>query len=77
MPLRIHSMDLRWLRVVRITHKNFLCLPLQISIETRYLTVANNFLEEIGVDLDFVFNSGSADFDQAFTGAGAPIIVGS
>ena len=47
---------------------------LQISIETRFLTVTNNFLEEIGVDLDFVFNSGTANFDQAFTGGGAPII---
>lgn len=47
---------------------------LQIAIESRFLTVSSNFLEEIGVDLDFVFNSGSADFDQAFTGAGVPLV---
>jgi general secretion pathway protein D len=47
---------------------------LQIAIETRFLTVSNNFLEEIGVDLDFVFNSGTAGFDQGFTGAGVPVI---
>lgn len=47
---------------------------LQIAIETRFLTVSNNFLEEIGVDLDFVFNSGTAGFDQGFTGAGVPIV---
>lgn len=44
---------------------------LQVAIEARFLTVTNNFLEEIGVDLDFVLNQGSADFDAAtITGAG-------
>lgn len=44
---------------------------LQVMIEARFLTVTNNFLEEIGVDLDFVLNQGSADFDAATnTGAG-------
>ncbi|MBL8879102.1 MAG: hypothetical protein JNG88_08280, partial [Phycisphaerales bacterium] len=44
---------------------------LQVAIEARFLTVTNNFLEEIGVDLDFVLNQGSADFDAATTtGAG-------
>lgn len=47
---------------------------LQIAIESRFLTVTNNFLEEIGVDLDFVLNSGSAGFDRAFNGAGAQIV---
>jgi len=47
---------------------------LQIAIEARFLSVTDNFLEEMGVDLDFVFNAGSADFDQAFTGAGAPMV---
>jgi type II secretory pathway component GspD/PulD (secretin) len=41
---------------------------LQISVESRFLNVTNNFLEQFGVDLDFVFNSGSAGYDQA-TGA--------
>lgn len=47
---------------------------LQIALEARYLNVTNNFLEEIGVDLDFVFNSGSAGFDRGFTGNGTAII---
>ncbi len=38
---------------------------LQISVESRFLSVTSNFLEEFGVDLDFVFNSGTAGFDQA------------
>ena len=47
---------------------------LQIAVETRFLTVSSNFLEEIGVDLDFVLNSGHADFDRAFTAAnGVPV----
>jgi tetratricopeptide (TPR) repeat protein len=39
----------------------------QAAFEARFLTVTNNFLEEIGIDLDFVFNSGTAGFDP--TGA--------
>ncbi|MEW6252229.1 MAG: hypothetical protein AB1716_16445, partial [Planctomycetota bacterium] len=38
---------------------------LQISVEARFLNVTNNFLEEFGVDLDFVFNAGNAGYDQA------------
>ena len=30
-----------------------------ISVESRFLIVSSNFLEEMGVDLDFVFNSGT------------------
>ena len=37
---------------------------LQISVETRFLNVISNFLEEFGVDLDFVFNAGTAGYDQ-------------
>lgn len=44
---------------------------LQIAMEARYLSVTSNFLEEIGVDIDFVFNQGSADFDRATNAAGA------
>ncbi len=44
---------------------------LQISIEARFLDVTSNFLEEFGVDLDFVFNSASAGYDQAFGSQGA------
>ncbi len=46
---------------------------LMIGVESRFLVVGSNFLEEIGVDLDFVFNSGTAGFDPAFNAAGAPI----
>jgi len=44
-----------------------------IGVEARFLIVTSNFLEEIGVDLDFVFNSGDAGYDRAInstTGAG-------
>lgn len=47
---------------------------LMISVESRFLRVASNFLEQIGVDLDFVFNSGNAGYDRAFTTQGIPII---
>lgn len=52
---------------------------LQISVESRFLDVVSNFLEQFGIDLDFVFNSGSAGFDRApdlvdpFTGA--PVLI--
>jgi len=39
---------------------------LMIAVEARFLIVTSNFLEEIGVDLDFVFNAGTAGFDPAF-----------
>ncbi|MGE0479091.1 MAG: type II secretion system protein GspD [Phycisphaerae bacterium] len=40
---------------------------LQVALEARFLAVSNNFLQEIGVDLDFVLNQGSATFDPAFS----------
>ena len=40
---------------------------LMIGVESRFLVVSSNFLEELGVDLDFVFNQGSAGFDPAYT----------
>jgi general secretion pathway protein D len=46
---------------------------LMVMVEARYLMVGSNFLEEIGVDLDFVFNSASAGFDPAYNAAGVPI----
>lgn len=57
---------------------------LQISVETRFLNVTSNFLEQFGVDLDFVFNSGSAGYDRGIGAdggvltdpfSGAPILV--
>lgn len=47
---------------------------LMINVEGRFLTVTNNFLEQLGVDLDFVFNSGTAGYDRAFnTTDGSPL----
>lgn len=46
---------------------------LQVSVETRFLNVVANFLEEFGVDLDFVFNQGSAGFDPAIGPTGGVI----
>ena len=46
---------------------------LMISVESRFLIVTSNFLEEIGVDLDFVFNAGEAGFDPAFNNQGAAL----
>ena len=50
---------------------------LMIGVEARFLVVGSNFLEEMGVDIDFVFNTANAGFDPAFTtgttGGVAPI----
>jgi general secretion pathway protein D len=46
---------------------------MQIAIESRFLDVTQNFLDEFGVDLDFVFNSGTAGYDRAFTPGGSLI----
>ncbi len=46
---------------------------LQISVESRFLIVNQNFLEEIGVDLDFVFNQSNAGFDPVFNNQGTPL----
>lgn len=57
---------------------------LMIGVEARFLIVGSNFLNEIGVDLDFVFNQGTAGFDpatntsgQAVTNpfTGAPVLI--
>ncbi|MCK4342318.1 MAG: hypothetical protein KAY37_11415 [Phycisphaerae bacterium] len=52
---------------------------LQISVEARFLEVTANFLEEFGVDLDFVFNTGSAGYDRipdyADPFTGAPVLI--
>lgn len=39
----------------------------QIAMEARFITISNNFLEKIGLDLDIIFNQGNAGYD--FTGA--------
>ncbi len=43
----------------------------QIAIEARFLTVQENFLEEIGLDLDFVFSPGGKFTDISFTNSSA------
>ncbi len=57
---------------------------LQISVEARFLNVVANFLEQFGVDLDFVLNSGSAGYDRVLAAdgsaltdpfTGAPVLV--
>ncbi|MGB7158913.1 MAG: hypothetical protein WBD40_12645, partial [Tepidisphaeraceae bacterium] len=39
---------------------------IQITVETRFLTVQRNFLEDIGVDVDFTFNT-DADIDDKWS----------
>jgi len=40
---------------------------IQIAMEARFITVSRNFLENIGIDLDVIFNQSQAGYD--FTGA--------
>ncbi len=46
----------------------------QVSIEARFLLINSNFLEDIGVDIDFFLNMGNAGYDPAVDAAGNPII---
>lgn len=43
----------------------------QIAVEARFITVTSNYLEEMGLDIDIVLNSGNAGFDFAPGGSGA------
>lgn len=45
---------------------------IQIAIEARFITVSSHYLEELGIDIDIVLNSGNAGFD--FTGATDPVL---
>ncbi|MEP0842404.1 MAG: hypothetical protein HRF43_06800, partial [Phycisphaerae bacterium] len=45
---------------------------LQVAVESRFVTLQSNFLEEIGVDLDVVLNQGNAGLDPAV----APTLTG-
>jgi hypothetical protein len=47
---------------------------LQAAYEGRFLTVTHNFLEEIGVDLDFVFNAGNAGYDRLVGADGSAFV---
>lgn len=37
----------------------------QIAVEARFLTVGTNFLEDLGIDFDVIFNQGNAGYDVA------------
>jgi type II secretory pathway component GspD/PulD (secretin) len=37
---------------------------LQVAVESRFITISRNWLEQIGVDLDVVLNNGNAGFDR-------------
>jgi type II secretory pathway component GspD/PulD (secretin) len=43
---------------------------LQVAVEARFMTLSNNFLEQIGVDIDIILNQGNAGLDQALTTVG-------
>ncbi len=44
---------------------------IQVAVEARFITVSSHYLEELGIDIDFVLNAGNAGFDYIPTGAGA------
>ncbi len=46
---------------------------IQVVVEARFITMTSNFLEEIGVDLDVVLNSGNAGYDNAVNPQGFPV----
>jgi type II secretory pathway component GspD/PulD (secretin) len=41
---------------------------LQVAVETKFITLTHNYLEQIGVDLDIILNQGNAGLDQALIG---------
>ena len=41
---------------------------IQIAVEARFVTVSSHYLEELGIDIDFVLNSGNAGFDPVGRG---------
>lgn len=44
---------------------------IQIAVEARFVTVSAHYLEELGIDIDIVLNSGNAGYDYVPTGTGA------
>lgn len=44
---------------------------IQIAVEARFITVSSHYLEEMGIDIDVVLNSGNAGYDYVPTGQGA------
>jgi general secretion pathway protein D len=49
---------------------------LQVMVESRFVRLQNNFLEEIGVDLDIILNTGNAGLDNAVTEGAEGGLVG-
>lgn len=45
---------------------------IQIAVEARFITVSSHYLEELGMDLDIILNSGNAGFDF-IPGASGPL----
>ncbi len=43
---------------------------IQIAVEARFIVVSSHYIEELGIDIDIVLNSGNAGFDYAPTGQG-------
>jgi type II secretory pathway component GspD/PulD (secretin) len=51
---------------------------LQVAVESRFITISRNWLEQIGVDLDMVLNNGNAGFDRTTVtdpATGNPVLV--
>lgn len=48
---------------------------IQVAIESRFITVQSNYLEEIGLDLDVVLNAGNANFDFLRTAGDAGVSI--
>lgn len=48
---------------------------LQVGIETRFLTITSNYLEEMGIDLDIFLNQGNAGYDPVLGPSGETILL--
>ncbi len=48
---------------------------IQIAVEARFITVTSNYLEELGIDLDIVLNSGNAGLDFVPNPAGSGVFT--
>ncbi|HEY3242717.1 MAG TPA: hypothetical protein VGM03_05125 [Phycisphaerae bacterium] len=46
----------------------------QVAVEARFLTVQSNYLEEMGMDLDIILNSGNAGYDILGGGRAGPLL---
>lgn len=55
---KVHHNIRRLLKKMRATHGS------QVAIEARLLSISNNFLEDIGLDVDFIINMGNMGFDR-------------